>query len=389
VFAGRNEVKGRAWSATPLHSQRTSTPTIWWDYQLEEERTHTRTVTSTDANGHTRSHTETYRQWHEIEAAADALDAFDVVDRSGAVSVRLSGADVVPRDLHDAVFEQERDAGQGFLGRLFDNRTGRYRESERGIAIGDELFVVGQALLDEARCTPVLSDALVSTRSEQSHTATLGGILVPLVVLASAASGLGIAMLVSSGEPGPGAIALGAAAPVLGLAVGWSVTTYNRLRLLGQSIDRARSLIDVQLTRRHDLIPALTAVVAAQVSHDRAVLTGAARRPPRSGSTTAPAMAEVASQQTAELRALLARAEALPELKEDESFRDLQRELADTESRITSSQAFYNDSLTLLRTRCETFPASLVARLVPLRTEPLLPSDAFERTVPALERTFA
>ena len=58
----------RAWAAEPLTTHRTKTPTIWWHYRLEEERTHTRMVTSTDANGHSSTRTETYEQWHEIDA---------------------------------------------------------------------------------------------------------------------------------------------------------------------------------------------------------------------------------------------------------------------------------------------------------------------------------
>ena len=63
---------------------------------------------------------------------------------------------------------------------------------------------------------------------------------------------------------------------------------------------------------------------------------------------------------------MLARAEAYPELTAAESFLRLQRELADTESRIVGSRTFYNDTLTLLRNRAQAFPALLVARLLSL-----------------------
>lgn len=389
VFAGRNEVEGRAWAPDPLTAHRTRTPSIWWHYRLEEERTHTRTVTRTDSDGHTSSHTETYEQWHEVDEQGDALAEFEVVDETGSVPVRLAGAHVEPRELHQEVFRPEDD--RGFLGKLFDNRTGRYRETETAIAIGDELFVAGDALLDEASATPVIAgDPLVSTRSEESHTGWLGAGAVVLALIATAGSAVGVAFLVARDDPGPRSIAVGIATPLLGLVGAWAATTYNRLHLLAQSIGRAWSLIGVQLQRRHDLVPSLAAAVTAHAAHERSLLEavtllrwdGAATQDPR-------ALSGEAVQQTAQLKEVLGRAEAYPELTADESFLRLQRELADTEGRIAGSRTFYNDTLTLLRDRSQSFPAVLVARLLDLGSRELIPADGFERTVPAVERRFA
>ena len=210
VFAGRNEVEGRAWAPEPLTAHRTSTLSIWWHYRLEEERTHTRTVTRTDSDGHSHSHTETYEQWHEVDEKGDALATFEVVDDTGSVPVRLAGAHVEPRELHQEVFRPEDD--RGFLGKLFDNRTGRYRETETAIAVGDRLFVAGDAVLDEATATPVIAgQPLVSTRSEESHTGWLGAGAVVLTLIATAGSAAGVALLVARGDPGPRSIAVGVA----------------------------------------------------------------------------------------------------------------------------------------------------------------------------------
>lgn len=391
VFAGRNEVTGRAWTAEPLASHRTQTPSVWWHYRLEEERRHTRTVTSTNAQGHTSSRTETYERWHEIDEQAGAVDTFEVVDATGAVPVRLRGARIHGRTQHEDVFRAE-DRDQGWLSRLVDNRTGRYRETEDVIAVGDALFVVGEAVLDEESGMPLLArDVLVSTRSEASHTTGLGAGALLLAVVGFVGLGVGVAHLVARGDtPGPRSIALGVAVPLLGLVVAWAITTYNRLHLLAQSIDRAWSLIGVQLQRRHDLVPALAAAVTAHAAHERAVLESVTRvRWDASSTRDAGAVSTEATEQTAQLRAVLARAEAYPELNADESFLRLQRALADTESRVAGSRTFYNDTLTLLRDRAQTYPGALVARFLSLGHHDLIPAEGFERTVPALERTFA
>lgn len=116
VFAGRNEVEGRAWASAPLVSHRSATPSITWAYVLEEERTHTRTVTSTDAQGRSSSRQETNRQWHEIDRRGASLRSFEVVDGTGSVVVELDGADVVRRPLHEDTFRD--DGGRGFIASL-------------------------------------------------------------------------------------------------------------------------------------------------------------------------------------------------------------------------------------------------------------------------------
>lgn len=137
------------------------------------------------------------------------------------------------------------------------------------MAVGDRLFVVGDAVLDEATCTPVLRDrVLVSTRSESSHTAGLGAGVACLVAVAVAcATGT---LLVAPGAPtDPTAWLPGLAVAVVLLLAAWVVTTYNRLRLVAQGADRAWSLIDVQLQRRHDLVRSLAAVVTTHADQER------------------------------------------------------------------------------------------------------------------------
>jgi hypothetical protein len=394
VFAGRNEVKGRAWAPQPLVSHRSTTPSVWWSYTLEEERQHTRTVTSRDSQGNTQTRTETYHQWHEIDRKDGQLPWCEVVDDTGSVPVRLDGARVEARSVHLETFKD--DGGRGILESLFSNKTGRYRESENAVAIGDPLFVVGEAELDEATCVPVLgSKVLVSTRSEESRMRSLGAGAGLLVLLALGGLLAGSAMLVDPERPGrPAAWLPGIAAAVVLLTIAWSVTLYNRLRLLAESTERAWTLVDVQLQRRHDLIPSLAKTVAAHAAHEATVLQQLAQA--RAGAAgnggEAQHAAELtgeATEQTTRLRQILGVAEAHPQLTADAGFLELQRALADTESRIAGSRTFYNDTLLLLRNQMQRFPGVLVASRLRLAHREPIGAEGFERTVPEVERTFA
>lgn len=388
--AGHVELKGRAWAEAPLTARRTETPAVWWDYVLEEERRHTRTVTSTDSKGRRTTRTETYTQFHTIDTAEGALASFELVDQTGSVPVRLGSARVVPRTTHRETFRDDGRLGErGLLSRMLDNRTGRYRETERAIAVGDQLFVVGDAVLDERTGVPVVGGRpLVSTRSEESHTGRLGAAVTVLVLLAAGALGLGLANVVSPSEATPVSLAIAVGVPLLVLLTAWLITTYNRLHLLAQSIERAWSLIDVQLQRRHDLIPALAQVVAAHAEHEREVQTSVAQARWQPGGHTAGELEAESATQTAALRQLLARVEAHPELTADASFQRLQRTLADAETRIAASRTFYNDTLTLLRNQTQKVPGRFVARFLDLGGRELLRAETFERTVPAVERPF-
>ena len=393
VFAGRNEVKGRAWHPSPLDSHLSRTPSVWWTFTLEEEREHTRTVTSTDSKGKTSTRTETYRQWHEIDTKRRARAWLDVVDDSGSVRVKLDGATIVPRVIVDEIFR--RDDDRGFLARMVDNRTGRYRHVERAIAVGDELYVVGEATLRSDVVAPEIAGGdphLVSTRTEESHRRRLAVVspLLLLVGVGAAAVATGTAIDRSFGP------LVGAGVAVAMVVAGWSVVLFNRLQLLAEQAARAWSLIDVQLTRRHDLIPRLAAVAEGLAAHERAVqeAIALARATPAPSPPAAPtddtvAAAETeATTQTTMLRDLLAVIEAYPDLTAADAFTELREQLADTESRIAGARAFYNDSVTLLRNRRQTFPGILVARVANRRRFPLFVAEGFDRTVPPIDFDF-
>ncbi len=147
------------------------------------------------------------------------------------------------------------------------------------------------------------------------------------------------------------------------VAVGiWLVLTYNSLVGLKNQVDNAWRQIDVQLKRRHDLIPNLVEAVKGYMQFERDTLTQVVEA--RNRAVSAPdqgARIAAENQLTAGLGRLLAVMEAYPQLKSDQNVMRLQEELSTTENQIAFSRQAYNDSVMQLNTRVETFPANLIA----------------------------
>ena len=153
---------------------------------------------------------------------------------------------------------------------------------------------------------------------------------------------------------------------ILGIAVLiilWVIFAYNRLVSLMYRAKEALSDIDVQLKRRHDLIPNLVETVKGYMQHERQVFenvtTARAKAISGSGSLNEKAKAEDAL--SINLKTLFAVAENYPDLKANANFLDLQRELADTENKIQAARRFYNGNAMALNTKIDIFPANIIA----------------------------
>ena len=162
---------------------------------------------------------------------------------------------------------------------------------------------------------------------------------------------------------------------VLASLVFWSVGAYNRLVRLKNIIANAFGQIDVQLKRRYELIPNLVEAAKKYLSHERETLEAviAARNQAKSASDVArsrPSNAlavstlAVAEQAlSSSLGQLFALSEAYPELKADQTIRDLSEELTSTENRVTFARQAFNDAVLDYNNAQGQFPAVLVARL--------------------------
>jgi LemA protein len=153
---------------------------------------------------------------------------------------------------------------------------------------------------------------------------------------------------------------------VLGLVlmvVIWVVATYNVLVRLRQHVKESWSGIDTELRRRYDLIPNLVEAVKGYAAHEQQVLVAVTearnRAAASSGSPESQAKAENAF--VGSLKQLFALAENYPDLKANENFLQLQKELANTEDRIQAARRFYNANVRDINTRVEVFPSNLIA----------------------------
>jgi len=140
--------------------------------------------------------------------------------------------------------------------------------------------------------------------------------------------------------------------------------TYNRLVTMRQRVKEAFSDIDVQLKRRHDLIPNLIETVKGYAAHERGVFDEVTQA--RAGAIAAGAQgpqqrAAAENMLTGALRSLFAVAEAYPQLQAVQEFKDLSENLRDTEDKIQFSRRFYNAQVRDYNTALQTFPTVLLA----------------------------
>src|ERR1041385_5004848 len=168
------------------------------------------------------------------------------------------------------------------------------------------------------------------------------------------------------------------------LLVGWVVFTFNRLIRLRQLGDNAWADIDVQLKRRHDLIPNVVAVVKGHAGYERGTLESVVEARSRALAASGPAArAEAEAPVAGSLRTIFAIAEAYPDLHAMESFRELQRTLSDAEDPLQNARRDYNGVGRDLNPTIAQFPSNRVAgalRFAPREFFGL--DDGSERAVP-------
>ena len=140
------------------------------------------------------------------------------------------------------------------------------------------------------------------------------------------------------------------------------IVLYNGLAGLRVRADSAWSDIDVQLKRRHDLIPNLVETVKGYAAHEKGTFENIARyRSAAMSATTVDEKAQAEGQLTQALRGLLAVAENYPQLRASEQFTSLQNQLAQTEDAIQYSRRYYNAVVRDLNTKIVTFPSNIIA----------------------------
>lgn len=162
---------------------------------------------------------------------------------------------------------------------------------------------------------------------------------------------------------------------------------YNSLVQLRVRCDSAWSDIDVQLKRRHDLIPNLVETVKGYAAHEKGTFENIAKFRSQAMQATTPAdKAAAENQLTGALKTLFAVAENYPELKASEEFTQLQGSLSQTEDSIQNARRYYNAVVRDLNTRIQSFPSNIIAGMFNFQQRQFFEiADATERAVPSVK----
>ena len=166
---------------------------------------------------------------------------------------------------------------------------------------------------------------------------------------------------------------------VLAVVVLWAIYAYNSLVMLVNRAKEAWADIHVQLKRRYDLIPNLVETVKGYAAHESRAfenVTKARAAAMGAGSATPAAQAQAENMLSGALKTLFAVSEAYPDLKANQNFLQLQKELGDTEDKIQASRRFYNTTVMALNTAEQSFPGNIIANSFGFK-----PMDLFELAV--------
>src|SRR3954463_2740786 len=146
------------------------------------------------------------------------------------------------------------------------------------------------------------------------------------------------------------------------LIVGFFWLGYNSLVKRRNAVDNAWSQIDVQLKRRHDLIPNLVETVKGYAAHERGTFEAVTNARANAINAQGPEQqAQAENALSGALKSLFAVAEAYPDLKANQNFLNLQEEVTSTEDRIAYARQFYNDSVLSYNTKIQQFPTVILA----------------------------
>lgn len=164
----------------------------------------------------------------------------------------------------------------------------------------------------------------------------------------------------------------------------WAIGIYNGLITLQVRTDEAWSDIDVQLKRRYDLIPNLINTVKGYATHEKDVFEKVTLARSQAMSAQGPEQKGVAENMLAgTLKSLFAVSESYPDLKANQNFLELQKELSDTENKIQASRRFYNGNVRDLNTKIQVFPDSIIAGMMVIKKREFFQiEDAAQKEAP-------
>lgn len=394
VFIGLVEVKGAAECASPLSTYLSAQQCVFHEWRVEERWSRTVTRTVRDSKGRTSTRTRRESGWKTVARGGGAVP-FYLRDDCGVILIRPEGARTEPVE----VFRQTCGRSNPLYyakgpSSAVANSDHRRRFVEKAIPLGQELYVMGQArerkdiVAPEIARDPQAPMFLISTRTEEQIKKGKAWAVWCWRVLGLLLCAGGFALREHARDPSASADwrgVLGAMGPltaacalgfVAAAGLAWVWMAYNSLVELRRRVWQAWSLIDIQLKRRHDLIPRIVSATQGYAAHERALQAELAELRSQADAT-AP------DEKGPDVHAVapIARvcAERYPQLKADESFLSLQKTLVDTEHRIALAREYFNTIATRFNIRLDTFPDMVLGRLAGMKPKPMMEAHGLER----------
>jgi hypothetical protein len=377
VFVGEVELEGRCVRRDPFMSYLAERPCVMYSWSVSEHWRRARQETYTDDKGRTRTRT-VIDTGSDTVASGGETGGFYVQDETGYVWVNPEGADLETVTMFDRDVDRDDplyyDKGPDDA---VEGSTGERSFTEYGLPVGTLLFVRGRAserpdiVAAQIKHEDKADMFIITPRKSQeiSDGKATAFILWNLVGAAFAAAFGAVLLAGARPDVAPFGLLLGVCLYLLAAGAGWVWMVFNSITGLRNRVRQAQSLIDVQLKRRADLLPPLVACVQGLRAHEASVQTlVAALRSQAAGGHVA-ALAPM----------LVAVAERYPELRGQQVFAGLSKQLVETEDRIALARAYHANIATFYNTRLQRVPDRYVADIVKMQPEPLFVAEGFER----------
>jgi hypothetical protein len=386
VFIGLAELKGTAESETPLTSYLAYAACVQYAWQVDEHWSRTVTEIHTDSKGHIQTSTRTESGWTKVAGESQSIP-FYLKDDTGIIQVVPEGAKIHNTKTYDETVSRDNPlyfekAPQHEIA----NSTHKRRFHETALPLHTMLYVLGQAReRQDVVAAEIAHDKnspmfLISTKTEKQISAGYGRwfwVLFVLGLIFAIGGAVGRDLLADtnkglSWQP----FVISSFGFMAVLAIGWVWTVYNSLINLHHRLEQGWSQVDVQLKRRHDLIPSIVTAVAGYRAHESETqkllteLRGQVEETPPG--VAGPDFKGIAPM----LRVIV---ESYPDLKANESFLKLQQALVDAEQRIALARDYFNEIAMFYNTRLEIVPDRFVAVLARLHPATLMSAADFER----------
>ena len=376
VFFGLNEVKGSVMSDAPLQTYLTEKPSVWYEWSISEHWKKTERYRDKDGNQKTR----TKSGWRKVDSGG-SFQSFFLKDDTGELLIEPEGAKVdAPSTMSSSCSPTDPFYYEKGPDRAIANSTHRRRFSERSLTPNDELYILGPAKLRQEVAKPMIAQSkeakyyFISTKAE-TQIIRSKNVWAFIIIIFSFVAALVVPVVAISVETGvepqevmlenPGWIFVSGLIFLAVASLFYLTILYNGLIRVRNRLIHAMGLIEIQLKRRHDLIPSLLKCVKGIASYETEVqeLVASYRSLGANETSREPGeIAEKINQGAGFVRGLFLLSENYPDLSADQNYDSFMRALLDTEDRIALARQFYNDSLLALQDRLLTFPDVLVAK---------------------------